>query len=189
MKTTFSILCCAAATAVFALPPVRPVLPHVAHDDTETVTNVPFAAWQDCAGKFNFSLTCRTTPTNNVQFALGTDADGNGALSLAECGLVVGWDSGAWFVQNGFDGERMECAVGAGDAQTLAVSVRLNPRTAAPVSVAATIDGVAAFAGVSAARFYKSDWNMMRLTGRGLDDSAESPEVCVLPSSLSVIVR
>ena len=38
--------------AALALPPVRPVLPPVAHDDTETVTNVPFASWQDCAGKW-----------------------------------------------------------------------------------------------------------------------------------------
>ena len=44
MKTTFSILCCAVAAAAFALPPVRPVLPPVAHDDTETTTNVSFAA-------------------------------------------------------------------------------------------------------------------------------------------------
>ena len=66
-----------------ALPPVRPVLPPVAHDDAETTTNVPFAAWQDCAGKFRFSLTCRTTPTNNVQIAFGTDADGDGVLSLS----------------------------------------------------------------------------------------------------------
>ena len=112
-----------------ALPPVRPVLPPVAHDDAETTTNVPFAAWQDCAGKFRFSLTCRTTPTNNVQIAFGTDADGDGVLSLAESDLVAGWDCGAWFVKEGFD------------------------------------------------------------AGRGLADSSESPEVRVLPDSLSVFLR
>ena len=44
------------AGAALALPPVCPSLPPVAHDDTETVTNVPFAAWQDYAGMFKFSL-------------------------------------------------------------------------------------------------------------------------------------
>ena len=76
-----------------ALPPVCPVLPPVAHDDAETTTNVPFAAWQDCAGKFRFSLTCRTTPTNNVQIAFGTDADGDGVLpilpSRRKCGFFL----------------------------------------------------------------------------------------------------
>jgi len=44
------------AGTALALPPVRPVLPPVAHDDIETVTNVPFTAWQDYAGMFKFSL-------------------------------------------------------------------------------------------------------------------------------------
>ena len=189
MKTTFSILCCAAATAVFALPPVRPVLPPVVYDDTETATNVSFAAWQDCAGKFNFSLTCRTTPTNNVQVSFGTDSDGDGVLSLAESDLVAGWGCGAWFVQEGFDGGRVESAVGSGDLRTLAFAVRLNPRTSAPVSAVATVDGAAAFAGLDASMLYRRSWNMMRLTGRGLGGSSELLEVRVVPGSLSVFLR
>ena len=172
-----------------ALPPVRPVLPPVAHDDAETTTNVPFAAWQDCAGKFRFSLTCRTTPTNNVQIAFGTDADGDGVLSLAESDFIAGWDCGAWFVQEGFDGGRVESASGSGNLRTLAFTVTLNPRIAAPVSAAAAVDGAAAFAGIDAAKLYRRSWNMMRLTGRGLDVSSESPEVRVLPDSLSVFLR
>ena len=189
MKTRFLILCCAAATAVFALPPVRPVLPTVAHDDTETATNVSFAAWQDCAGKFNFSLTCRTTPTNNVQVSFGTDADGDGVLSLAESDLVAGWDCGAWFVQEGFDGGRVESSAGLGDLRMLAFTVGLNARTSSPVSVMATVDGASAFTGLAPSMFYRRRWNMMRLTGRGLADSSELPEVRVLPDSLSVFLR
>ena len=175
--------------AAWALPPVRPVLPPVTHDDTETTTNVPFAAWQDCAGKFNFSLTCRTTPTNNVQVVFGTDTDGDGVLSLAESDFVAGWDCGAWFMQEGFDGARVEYSAGLGDLRTLAFTVRLNPRTAAPVSATTTVDGVAAFTGIDASKLYRRSWNMMRLTGRGLDDSSESSEVRVLPNSLSVFLR
>ena len=189
MKTRFLILCCAVATAALALPPVRPVLPPMAHDDAETTTNVSFAAWQDCAGKFKFSLTCRTTPTNNVQIAFGTDADGDGVLSLEESDLIAGWDCGAWFVQEGFDGGRVESSAGSGDLRTLAFAVRLNPRTSAPVSAVATVDGAVAFAGLDASMLYRRSWNMMRLTGRGLDVSSESPEVRVLPDALSVFLR
>ena len=54
---------------------------------------------------------------------------------------------------------------------------------------AAAVDGAAAFAGIDAAKLYRRSWNMMRLTGRGLADSSESPEVRVLPDSLSVFLR
>ena len=183
------LISCAVASAVFALPPVRPVLPPVAHADTETVTNVPFTAWQEHAGKFTFSLTCRTTPTNNVQAAFGTDADGDGVLSLEESDLVVGWDCGTWFVQNGFDGDHIELTGVAGGEQTLVWTTKLSPRTATPVQVTATVGGLPVFGGVDAGIFYRRTWNMLRLTGRGLADSGETLTVRVLPDSLVMIMR
>ena len=166
-----------------ALPPVHPALPPEAYIDTETTTNVPFAAWQEHVGKFKFCLTCRTTATNNVLFAFGRDADDDGILSLEESDLVVGWDCGKWFVQGGYDAERIETAVGTGDGQTLVWTVLLSPRTAAPVSVTAAVDGMPVFGGVG------KNWNMFRLTGRGLADSAESPVVQILPDSFTIMMR
>ncbi len=58
-----SLVSVAISSMALALPPVHPALPPVAHIDTETVTNVPFAAWQEHVGKFKFSLACRTTAT------------------------------------------------------------------------------------------------------------------------------
>ena len=81
------------SSMALAMPPVRPVLPPVEHIDTESTTNVPFMAWQEHVGKFKFSLTCRTTATNNVQFAFGRDADDDGILSLEESDLVVSAES------------------------------------------------------------------------------------------------
>ncbi len=95
MKRQFLIVVCVATSATFTLPPVRPALPPAEHVDTETTTNVPFTAWQECVGEFKFSLTCRTTATNNVQFAFGRDADDDENLSLEESDLVVGWDCGS----------------------------------------------------------------------------------------------
>lgn len=182
-------LVAAGALPAFALPPVRPSLPPVAHADAETTTNVPFSAWQESPGRFRLCLTCRTTPTNNVQMAFGTDIDGDGILSLAESDLLVGWDCGAWFVQYGFDGERVEHGGGEGDVQTLACVVRLNPGAATPVSAEVAVDGVPALSGVDVARLYRREWNTIRITGRGLADSAALPEVRILPDPLSVIVR
>ena len=184
-----SLLFAAISSTALALPPVHPVLPPVEYIDTETTTNVPFMAWQEHVGKFKLSLTCCTTATNNVQFAFGRDADNDGILSLEESDLVVGWDCGKWFVQGGYDAERIETAVGTGDGQTLAWTVRLSPVTATPVSVTATVDGTPVFGGVDAGMFYRKNWNMFLLTGRGLADSAESPVVQILPDSLTILMR
>ena len=189
MKRQFLFVVCVATLAAFALPPIRPVLPSVEHVDTEATTNVPFTAWQEHVGKFKLSLTCRTTTTNNVQFAFGRDSDDDGTLALEESDLVVGWDCGKWFVQGGYDAERIETAVGTGDGQTLAWAVRLSPRTAVPVSVSATVDCTPVFGGVDAGMFYRKNWNMFCLTGRGLADSAESPVVQILPDSLTILMR
>ena len=189
MKRQLLIVVCVATSSALALPPMRPVLPPVEYIDTETTTNVQFTAWQEHVGKFKINLTCRTTDTNNVQFAFGRDSDDDGTLALEESDLVVGWDCGKWFVQGGYDAERIETAVGTGDGQTLAWTVRLSPVTATPVSVTATVDGTPVFGGVDAGMFYRKNWNMFRLTGRGLADSAESPVVQILPDSLTILMR
>jgi hypothetical protein len=184
-----AIIVATCALSALALPSVRPTLPPVGHADAEATTNVSFTAWQENAGRFTFSLTCRTTPTNNVQAAFGTDADNDGILSLEECDLVVGWDCGAWFVQNGFDGERVESITGAGDEQTLVWTATLSPRTGISKRIDATVGVTAVFGGVDAGMFYNRTWNMLRLTGRGLSDSGESLDVRVLPDSLFMVVR
>ena len=159
MKRQLLIVVYVATSAAFALPPVRPVLPSVEYVDTEATTNVPFTAWQEHVGTFKINLTCRTTDTNNVQFAFGCDSDDDGTLALEESDLVVGWDCGKWFVQDGYDAERIETAVGTGDGQILAWTVRLSPRTATPVSVTAAVDGTPVFGCVDAGMFYRKNWN------------------------------
>ena len=47
-----------------------------------------------------FSLELEATPTNNVEVAIGHDADEDGFLSLNEIALAVGYDCGSWFVRS-----------------------------------------------------------------------------------------
>ena len=42
----------------------------------------------------------QATPSNNVEVAIGCDADGDGHLSLDESDLTVGYDCGEWFVRS-----------------------------------------------------------------------------------------
>ena len=65
----------------------------------------------------------------------------------------------------------------------------LSSAAAKPMSVTATVDGTPVFGGVDAGMFYRKNWNMFRLTGRGLADSAESPVVQILPDSLTILMR
>lgn len=88
----------AAAWSAYALPAVRPVLPPVEHADTETVTNVPFTAWERGLRAFRFDLAFTGTASNNVEMAFGTDADGDGGLSDGEVDVRAGWDCGELFI-------------------------------------------------------------------------------------------
>ena len=112
------------ASSVWALPRVSFPLPSPVYADTETVTNVPFTASLDAAGRFRLSLACLATPTNNVEAAV------DGASAFAELGAR--------------EPRRHELAAGW---------------------------------------LYRREWNMVKLTGRGLDGHGEAFAVQVLPDA------
>ena len=214
MKKLFPFVC-AVASAAWALPPVRPELPPVEYLDTETVTNVPFTAWQDHLRYFTFKLAFNATPSNNVEMAFGMDGStgttgilpvGNGsigttgvppvedgALSSDECDLVVGWDCGAWFVEDCATGERVTAApTGGYGAHELVVRVRLR-RGGAIDNVCFLDNGAEVFAELAAAKppwLHASGWNRLRLIGRGENVRAgERFFAQVMPDGTSVRMR
>ena len=175
-------------------------LPLVSHADTEISTNVPFVAALDSAGRFVFDLSCRATPSNNVEAAFGVDRNGDGVLALEETDCIVGWDCGAWFVRKGADGARTEHAgtVPADGVSELSWSVRTSPGGAA-TRLEAAVDGAPAFAELGAREprrhelaagwLYRREWNMVKLTGRGLDGHGEAFAVQVLPDAVVIRFR
>lgn len=171
MRSVRLVVFSAAAAAVWsarALTAVRPVLPPVAHADTETVTNVPLAAWERGLRAFRFDLAFTGTPSNNVEMAFGTDADGDGELSDGEIAVRAGWDCGELLVANNVTDER---AVEDAPAGAHAFSCVCETRSAGRiVNVACTDNGRRAFPGLAAARpawLHSPVWNMVRLVGRG----------------------
>ena len=68
--------------------------------DTEVSTNFAFAVGAAANRRLVFTLELQASPSNNVEVAIGCDADGDGALSLAESALAVGYDCGEWFVRS-----------------------------------------------------------------------------------------
>lgn len=152
----------------YALPAVRPVLPPVANADTETVTNVAFAAWEQGLREFRFDLEFTGTASNNVEMAFGTDADGNGELSDGEVAVLAGWDCGELFIANNATDERFtEASTAGAHVFSCVCAMRSSGRV---VNVACTDNGAAVFLDLAAAKpawLHSLDWNMVRLTGRG----------------------
>ena len=189
------LFCAGAALAAWARTVVPASLPPAIHADTEVSTNVPFTAALDAAGRFAFDLSCRATPSNNVEVAFGTDADGDGVLDLGETDCVIGWDCGSWFTRKGADGacqmENGEWKIENGvepEVRTLSWRVRVGA-DGTPSRFEATADGSPAFADLPLESTYSPSWNLLRLTGRGLDASLEAFTVSVTPDGTTFIMR
>ena len=165
------------ATFAWAAQSVPLSLPPVDCADTEVTTNVVVSGWQRGAEKFTFSLSCIATPSNNVEAAFGEDVNTNGVLEPEEADLIVGWKRGNWFIQNGTDGERFSVAsTSMEDVKTLAWDYRLTVAPT-PARLSVMVDGTTAFSTLaeeSPEWLHRREWNLMRLTGRGLYNSGET---------------
>ena len=98
MKTV--VICVALLSACAALCVEVAALPDVVFADTEVSTNFTFAVGEGNNRKLVLSLDLQASPSNNVEVAIGCDANGDGHLSLDESGLAVGYDCGEWFVRS-----------------------------------------------------------------------------------------
>ena len=87
-------------TAVCVLGFEVPTLPPSQFPDTEAVTNLPLVVLAESPRRLRFSVELPASPSNNVEVAIGRDADCNGRLSLDETALAVGYDCGEWFVRS-----------------------------------------------------------------------------------------
>ena len=81
--------------AAFAVT-VEP-LPPSEFADTEVSTNIAFAVERPAMTRIEFTVALDATPTNNVEIAIGTDANGDGNLAVEEVAHVFGYDCGKWF--------------------------------------------------------------------------------------------
>ena len=75
-------------------------LPQSEYADTEVSTNIAFAVERPAMTRIEFSVALDATPTNNVEVAIGTDANSDGNLAVEETAYVFGYDCGAWFARS-----------------------------------------------------------------------------------------
>ena len=72
-------------------------LPQSEFADTEVSTNMAFVVERPAMTRIEFTVALDATPTNNVEVAIGTDANGDGNLAVEEAAYVFGYDCGSWF--------------------------------------------------------------------------------------------
>ena len=72
-------------------------LPSSPFADTEASTNVSVSVDLAAVTRMEVSLSLDALPTNCVEMAVGTDADGDGDLLLEEADWTFGYRCGVWF--------------------------------------------------------------------------------------------
>ncbi len=182
------------AVAVMIVAGVRAEvsLPECEYADTETVTNVAFRTELKHPGEFNFSLSFSGTASNNVEAAFGVDSNSNGVLSVSETEFSVAWDCGKWVMRKCFDKTVATAEnVSTNDCHSFVWKSRINT-AGVPVVIDIADDGQPLFAGISASKpawTYSRNWNMIRLTGRGVDVLNDRFEISVKPDGFYFFLR
>ena len=102
------------------------------------------------------------SPSNNVEVAVGCDVDGDGCLSLDESALTVGYDCGEWFVRSSAKDSITTSVVA--DSGILRRTYEIRARNVDP------------------------NWNLVKVTRRGLGASNEGVSVELVESGFAVRV-
>ena len=147
--------------AAFAVT-VEP-LPHGEYADTEVSTNIAFVVERPAMTRIEFTVSLDATPTNNVEVAIGTDANGDGSLAVEESAYVFGYDCGTWFARSaGLEGLGSLEGLGGGRVEKTFVLKKRQLDTA---------------------------WNLVKVTRRGWGSTCELVEAKGRKPGLKLEVR
>ena len=150
MKKIICLLPLFAWTSSAAEVAVGP-LPAPDDADTEVSTNFNFTVGGGQNRGIVFTVELQATPSNNVEVAIGCDADGDGHLSVDESELCVGYDCGTWFVRS--SAQDAVTTEDVDDSGVFRRTYRVRARRVNPL------------------------WNLVKVTRRGDGASAESVSV------------
>ena len=162
-------------SAKMIVVPPMPVSPHV---DTEVCTNITFNSRRSDVKEFELSFTIEGSSSNSIQVALGRDSDKDGTLSFAETGAVYGWRNGRYFAEDVVSGKRFEDPMAvdaAGTGRVFSVKMRTS-RNREAKEFDARVGSESVLINLSQTCpvwLYRPEWNMMRITRRGIGEPAE----------------
>ena len=190
-RLVFTAACCLAAAAAPGADAALGGMPRGEYADTEAATNVPFAFHRTGVRGFRFELDFAGTASNNVQLAFGRDLDSDGVLAADEADMTFAWDCGEWRIVNGTNLAFFAAAAATtNSSKRLEWDLRMKRMSARHVDVLE--NGVAIFPELADSPepwFYSPDWNLLRLTARGVDASAESAGVVLDITGYTINLR
>ena len=180
-----------AALGAAAFGAVMPQLPEPAFADTEVYTNVPCAALLSGVRELEVVIDFAGTESNCVQVAFGCDIDGDGDLSANETDLAIGWRAGDCFIEDVKGGRRFREAVSATNSMHR-IELRAAAGDSGARSARVLCNGAARFGealGGDLQWLYNRDWNMAKVTRRGVDAPGEIVLVASDHGGMKFIVR
>ena len=146
--------------------------------DTEVSTNVPCVLDLPSLKEYRVGLGLVGTPSNNVEVALGHDADGDGVLSLDEAAISLAWDCGEWMTR----GIRDQ-GLGIGEVPLMTSGPDTNGFVVAEIAVAVSNHKA------KPAWLYDRTWDLVRVTRRGVDDPEERVSLYTRVAGLMILVK
>ena len=161
MKASVCLFAALVSACAFAVE--LHALPQAEFADTEASTNFTFAVGGGSKRRLVFSLELQASPSNNVEVAIGRDADEDGRLSLDEAALSVGYDCGEWFVRTA--AKDAVTYSDAADAGTFRRTYEIRSRQ---------ID---------------QSWNLVKVSRRGLSVSNENVSYAIVESGFGLTIR
>ena len=167
-------------------------LPPSEYADTEVTAYADLRIPARNARGLDIEMTFTGTASNNVEIALGRDVDGDGRLSFRETDVALGWDCGRYFVERFATGERFEEPAAADAGNLRRLSWHCPVKRGRLLGLAVSNGTSAVFAPLAAdtpAWAYSADWNLMRLTARGVDAPGERFVVTPLETGFAVNLR
>ena len=143
--------------------------------DTETTEfhRLDLTGWNTVG--LNLSFRFANAVSNNVEIAIGRDDDEDGVLSFFETDVVVGQDVGNYYIEYLPDGTLYEESAGSGDAIEHWLGCQVRERRQQTCGLAFTSECGPLFTELSTVLppwFYDANWNLVRLTKRGVSCDA-----------------
>lgn len=171
--------------------------------DTEVSTNCVLRITPAERRHLSLAMELAATPSNNVQVAFGRDVNTNGILEVWEQQLVLGWDCGRWVMREGFRVSELQgfrIAEELGDWECEAVDGEVVKRLEVDVwSLRGEVirakwleNGQPLDWGLPEklpSELIDENWDMLRLTVRGVDAASERFRVRVSAVGTVIYVK
>ena len=179
--------------AAFAKAIVVPSLPVSLYADTEVSTNIAFNTIRSDVKTFELTFQLECSSSNCIQVALGRDIDSDGILSFAETDVVYGWRNGRSFVEDVKGASRYEEKVSSleKESQNFSISIQTT-KEYQPKAFSAMVGSTSVFMSLTEtvpAWLYCPEWNLMRITRRGVGLPLQWVSYDVKYAQLSITVR